>query len=246
MRRIAIASAKGGTGKTTSAVTLAHGLALAGNRVVLIDLDAQAHVGAHFGLKADAGVSHLLQGKPANCIEVRESLWVIQSGGEDLAAQERRMQNNLGSVGALRRALQCIEGFDFMLLDCPASSELLQFNGLAACDEIILPVGEDHMRLWGAQRFLQQLRRLTERTNVRPRLLGLLPTLYDVDADSTGPLERRLRKEHDGMVLQSRIRLADELRRAPAERGSVFDIAPLSPAALDYASLAQEILDIAA
>ena len=246
MRRIAIASAKGGTGKTTSAVTLAHGLALAGKRVVLVDLDAQGHVGAHFGLKPLAGVADLLQGRPAHCLEVRESLWVIQSGGEDLVAQERRMQDNLGSVGALRRALQCIEGFDFMLLDCPASSELLQFNGLAACDEVLLPVGADHMSLLGAQRFLQQLHRLTERTNVRPRLLGLLPTLYDVDAPSTGPMERRLRKEYAGSVLHSRIRLADDLRRAPVEKGSVFDVAPLSPAAMDYSILTQEILSLAA
>ena len=133
-----------------------------------------------------------------------------------------------------------------MLLDCPASSELLQFNGLAACDEVLLPVGADHMSLLGAQRFLQQLHRLTERTNVRPRLLGLLPTLYDVDAASTGPMERRLRKEYAGALLHSRIRLADDLRRAPVEKGSVFDIAPLSPAAMDYSILTQEILSLAA
>jgi chromosome partitioning protein len=246
MRRIAIASAKGGTGKTTMAVTLAHGLALSGLRVGLVDLDVQGHAALTFGLEGDGGVASLLRGEQAHCVEVRDSLWVIQSGGDQLASQERRMPHNVGSVGSLRRALQCADAFDVMILDCPASSRLLQMSGLAACDEVVLPVGTDPMSLRGAQVFLKHMHQLTQATRVRPRFLGILPNLYDASAESTGVFERRLREEHGGHVLQCRIGLADELRRAPSERGTVFDTAPLSRAALDYALLTQEILDLAA
>lgn len=246
MRRIAIGSAKGGTGKTTTAITLAHGLALSGRRVLVVDLDAQGHIGLHFGLQHDEGVSALLQGREAHCVEVRESLWVLQSGGELIAAQERRMQDNLGSFGALRRALQCAEEFDVMIIDCPATSRLMQWNGLVACDEVILPVGTDHMSLLGAGNFLEQMQRLSQQTHVRPRMLGLLPTLYDEDAVSTGVFEARLRQEYAGRVLQARIHLADDLRCAPGRNGSIFDSAPLSRSALDFVGLTQEIIDLAA
>jgi chromosome partitioning protein len=246
MRRIAIASATGGTGKTTTAITLAHGMALSGQRVLVVDLDAQGHVGLHFGLQQDEGVAALLQGRKAHCVEVRESLWVLQSGGESMAAQERRMQDNLGSVGALRRALQCATEFDAMIVDCPSTSRLMQLHGLAACDEVILPVGTDHMSLIGARRFLELMQRLATRSQIQPRLLGLLPTLYDPDAESTGTFEAALRQEYNGRVLQSRIRLADDLRSAPGRHGSIFDSAPLSQSAVDFVALTQEIVDLAA
>ncbi|MFQ5600855.1 MAG: ParA family protein [Candidatus Krumholzibacteriia bacterium] len=246
MRRIVIASAKGGTGKTTTAVSLAHGLALAGRRVVVVDCDPKRHAVVQFGVQPDSGVLALLQGDEAKVTEVRPGLRVIDSGGQALAWFERRMQDNVGSLGALERALHCVQDADYLLLDCPPCLGPLHLNAVAACDEVLLPVATDFLGLEGARQTLAAIRALEPATRVQPRPVRILPTFYEADAPSTAEFERALREEYSGHVLQTRVRLVDELRAAPARQQSVFEYDPLSIGALDYAELTEEIDSLAA
>src|SRR5262245_19977213 len=103
VRRIVICSAKGGTGKTTTAVSLAHGLALAGRRVLLVDSDPRRDAALHWGVACEGGLAAWLRGQPARAVEVRAGLHVLDSGGEALAELER--SNDPALEVYLQRAL---------------------------------------------------------------------------------------------------------------------------------------------
>ena len=246
MRRIAIAAAKGGTGKTTTAVSLAHGLTLAGRRVVLVDCDIRRHAALHFGLASGPGVAALLDGGSAAAVEVRAGLRVVDSGGPALGEVEMRLADDAADNSRLRQALACVRDADYMLLDCPPSMGPMQRNALLACDEILLPVGADFMSLLGARQTLDAIRDLPAPGGTRPRLLGLLPTFYDAAAASVVEVEAALRNSFAGQVLQTRVHFSDGLRAAPALGGTVFESDPLSRGALDYALLTEEIEDLSA
>jgi len=246
MRRIAIAAAKGGTGKTTTAVSLAHGLALAGRRVLLVDCDPKRQASTYFGVPEGTGVAGLLQGLAAEAVTVRERLRVLDSGGAALAEAEIQLAARPAAIERLRQVLAGLQDGDYVFFDCPPSLGLAHLGALAACDEIILPVGADFLALAGARQTLAVIRALPQRSGTRPRLLGLLRTFCDPDAGSDASYEAALRQEYSGQVLQTRIRTSEGLRLAPAGRHTIFEAAPLSPGALDYALLTEEIEDLAA
>jgi chromosome partitioning protein len=246
MRRIAIAAAKGGTGKTTTAVSLAHALALAGRRVLLVDCDPKRHAALHFGLPADGGLAALLHGRSAQAVEVRQGLRLVDSGGRALAALEMQLGREAGGMDALRRLVEARFAADYVLFDCPPWLGPLHVGVLLASDALVLPVGSDFLSLASARQTLDVVRELAERGSRRPRLLGILPTFYDPAAASAEQVEAVLRESYAGQVLQTRVHCSEALRLAPAQRGTVFESEPLSRAALDYALLAEEIEDLAA
>jgi chromosome partitioning protein len=237
MRRIAIAAAKGGTGKTTTAVTLAHGMALAGARVLLVDCDPRRDAASHFGLAARSGVGTWLAGESAAVDPVRRDLSVLQSGGERLAALEPDLAPATQAL-RLRRALDGLRDFDVVIVDCPAGWGSLTRLGVAACDEVIVPLAADYLSLAGAAATLRGIAALP---GAARRLLGILPTFLDRSLASAAQVESVLAELLAGRVLQTRIHVADALRDAPARRGTIFDTAPLSEAARDYAELVEEV-----
>ena len=237
---LAVAAVKGGTAKTTTAVSLAHALALAGRRVLLVDCDPKRHAALHFGLPLDGGVAALLRGESALAVEVRAGLQLVDSGGAGLAAIERGLDHELGGAEPLRQVLESAAcDVDYVLLDCPPWMGPVHRAALLACDEVLLPVSADYLSLASARPLLQLVQSLPAER--RPRLLGLLPTFYVPDAPSAAQVEAVLREAFAGHVLQTRIHLSEALRAAPAQRGTVFDSDPLSRGALDYALLATEI-----
>jgi len=239
MRRIAIWAAKGGTGKTTTAVTLAHGLALAGERVLLVDCDPRGDAGLHFGLAAGAGLAAWLGGDDAEAVEVRPGLRVLRSGGAALAALESALATPDAGT-RLRTALAGVADTSIVILDCAAGSGALVRLALAAADEIVMPLAADYLSLASAEAALASL--APAGGGPAPRLLGILPTFLDASAASAIEVEAVLAQLHSGRVLQTRIGIADALRDAPARRGTIFDCEPLSRAALEYAALVDEVL----
>lgn len=237
MRRIAIAAAKGGTGKTTTAVTLAHGLALAGQRVLLVDCDPRRDAASHFGLGARPGIAEWLTGRAAEAIAVRDGLHVLQSGGEALAALEPELVRAAATT-MLRRAFETVRDFDVAIVDCPAGWGALTRLGVAACGEVLVPLAADYLSLASAG---VTLRGLAAIPGAAPRLLGILPTFLDRTQASTADVESVLAELLAGRVLQTRIGVAEALRDAPARRGTIFDTDPLSRAAREYAELVEEV-----
>jgi chromosome partitioning protein len=237
MRRIAIAAAKGGTGKTTTAVTLAHALALAGRRVLLVDCDPRRHASLHFGVPPSSGLAGWLAGARAEAFEVRAGLRVLDSGGPALC--HFGALSGADAEERLRRRLSTLPETDYLLLDCAPDSGVWQRRTLLAADEVLVPVGSDFLGLAGAEALREMLAAMP-RQSAR-RFLGILPTFYEPGSCSAEQFESQLEARFPESKLDVRVRTCEALRLAAASRGTVYDSEPLARGALDYAELAERL-----
>ena len=183
MRRIAVQNLKGGTAKTTTAVSLAHALALRGRRVLLLDADAQGNVAACLGLKAHGpSIYHLLveEAASARCIAPtgREGLEVLPSD-KSLAAAEILFQSMPRREEVLSLRLRGLSGYDYVIVDCAPALSLLHQNALLFADELVIPISAEFLALRGAQQILDSMKLLRRYFDRVPSLLGVLPTLVD-------------------------------------------------------------------
>ena len=259
MRSIAVLNQKGGVGKTTTAVNLSAALAAVGQRVCLLDLDPQAHASLHVGLVPsghDKSIYDVLTGD-TSLAEVRqkvsENLWVVGSN-IDLAAAEVELVGVVGREIILRDKLaDDTAEFDYLIIDCPPSLGILTLNALAAVDEVFLPLQPHFLALHGLSKLLQTIELVAKRLNDRLRLSGVILCLFesgtrlalevsrDVEDFFTGARDLR-GPWADVHLFQTRIRRNIRLAEAPSFGQSIFQYAPDSNGAEDYARLAEEVL----
>lgn len=248
MRTIAIANQKGGVGKTTTAVTLAHDLARKGYTTVLVDLDAQGNAAACLGLSPAPGLYKLLLGlAPLDELltEARPGLdlWLLASDASTakvktaLAAEPYR-------ESILARALAPLEA-DFIILDCGPSRDLLHDLAHHAAGEVVIPTACDHLSLAGVKQQLDSLQIVQEHGH-SIECLAILPTFYDsVTTESQANL-RRLVDAFGPLVLPA-IPRATRLREAPAVGQTLWEYLSESyPACQAYSYLTARVLEGAA
>lgn len=259
MRSIAVINQKGGVGKTTTAVNLSAGLAAAGKRVGIVDLDPQAHATLHLGIDPRTPRNttyHLLTGDAEF-----SSMWRTVDGGLkvaaahlDLAAAEVELAGVVGREVILRDKLARVaHELDYLLIDCPPSLGLLTLNALAAVEDVFLPLQPHFLALHGLSKLMQTVGLVAERLNERLRMAGVVLCLYEsgtrLAAEVTSDVQEffdHLRDE--GPVWQhvrlfsSRIRRNIRLAEAPSFGKSIFGYDPHSPGAADYEALASEVL----
>jgi len=278
MRSIAVANQKGGVGKTTTSVNLAVGLARAGRRVCLVDLDPQAHATLHVGVPpGGSGVSayDVIAGdKPlsAALVPVGESLAVVPSH-IDLSAVELALANRPGRETILRDRIAAEPRFggrsaqpgaepgaaadhpplfDYLIVDCPPSLGLLSLNAMAAVDEVLLPLQPHFLALHGLSKLLETIELVSEHVNPRLRLLGVALCMYEAGTRLASEIGRDVEAfltqaegAHPawggGRLFAARIRRNIRLAEAPSFGQSIFDYAPTSHGAEDYAALAAEV-----
>jgi len=125
MRKIAIMTLKGGTGKTTTAVNVAHGLSLSGKRVLLIDCDPQRSISSTFGVESESGLDKLLLTGDVEILQVRDNLFVIDSGGRGLAEVEMKLGFQRDGKMRLSNALRYLKGCDYVICDCSPSINII-------------------------------------------------------------------------------------------------------------------------
>jgi chromosome partitioning protein len=234
--RLAIFNHKGGTGKTTTSVSIAAGLANRGLRVLLVDTDSQGNVSVSLGAKADKTLYHVLvMGvRPQDAaIRVRPNLDLIASN-ETLAAAELYLAGRQNRDRVLRERLSPgFEGYDVVVLDCSPSLSLMNQNALVAADGIIVPVACDFLSLVGVRQVIKTVRNVNALLHHPVEIYGVLPTFFDARAricrDSLDAL-----KEHFGDRVMPPIRSATRLKEAPAQGQTIFEFAPDSHAAEDY------------
>ena len=258
MRTIAIINQKGGVGKTTTAVNVAAALADCGERVLLIDLDPQAHASLHLGLAIgdvpsiydvlidDVSLSDAWQ-------KTGENLWLVYSH-IDLAAAEVELAGVVGREVILRDKLAAVESeFDYVLIDCPPSLGILTLNALAAVDEVLLPMQPHFLALHGLSKLLETIQLVARRLNSRLKLSGVVFCMYDSGTRLAAEVTRDVDEffirsaEHQSpwssaQAFHTRVRRNIRLAEAPSFGQSIFQYAPDSNGAQDYRQLADEIL----
>lgn len=242
MKKIAIITSKGGTGKTTTAINLGHGLALCGKRVLIIDCDAQRNVAIAFDVRGRKTLCDLLQHGDVEVIEVRENLFVIDSGGRDLAEIEMVLAGKRGRERRLDMALEKLRGCDVVICDCSPTINLININAITFADEVIIPISMDYFAQAGARQTMQIIDEINEHSVTDTSIMGILPTFYDGRTKLSRDVLDTLRNRFPNEVFQSVIRVNTSLREAPSFNQTIFEYSPMSRGALDYYQLTEEFL----
>jgi chromosome partitioning protein len=240
MRKIAIVNMKGGVGKTTTAVHVAAGMAARGRRVLLIDADPQGNIGHGFRLRHPRTIEDLLTGEAS--LEgvivrgVRERLDAIASTPAAFSL-ERRLAGETQRETILARRLRGLTGYDAVVIDSSPAMNLLTYNALLYCDEIIVPVGMDLMAIIGARQTLNGVAEVKDLwPDRRLDLLAVLPTFTSASNNATKAAMEALEQDPQmGPYLFSPgIRQCIDLNYATSQRQTIWEYAPRSRAAEDY------------
>jgi chromosome partitioning protein len=242
-RRIAVFNHKGGTGKTTTAVSVAAALAARGKRVLLVDTDAQGNVAASLGLRTDKSLYHVVvMGlSPAEAAQpVRANLDVLGSN-ETLAAAELYLAGRRERDRVLRdRLASTSQLYDVVILDCSPSLSLMNQNALVFADSLLVPVACDYLSLVGVRQVLKTVKNVNQLLHHPVRIGGVIPTMYDARAKICQDALSTLR-EHFGDRCLRPIRATAKIKEAPAHQKTIFEWAEGSNAARDYDDVVDQL-----
>lgn len=250
MRTIAIVNQKGGVGKTTTTLNLAHALALAGQRVLALDMDPQGqltlglghHVNGHGG-----GLDRVLLDGVSLAqaiVEARPNLALVPAG-ERLAELEYLSEGGAQRGLRLQQALAAqrqAAAHDYVLVDAPPSTGLLAMNVLMAVEEVLVPVSGDYLGLHGLSRFVQVLRYIDE-TLGRRTLLWVALTRYSERRRLAREVRDKLTEYFPGAVLATAVRESAALAESPGFGKTIFEYRPRDRGADDYRALASDLMN---
>ena len=247
MKVIAVANQKGGVGKTTTSVNLAASLAQMGKRVLLVDMDPQGNATMSSAIEknglelsvldlllAEASLSQCLVESPTGQFSV------LPANG-DLTAAEVELIEVEGKEKRLKEGLhQGKASFDFVLIDCPPSLNMLTVNAMVACDSILITMQCEYFALEGLSALLNTIRRINETVNFGLEIEGILRTMYDPRNSLTTEVSEQLFDHFGGLVYRTVIPRNVRLAEAPShgEPGIVYD--RYSRGARAYMALAEE------
>jgi chromosome partitioning protein len=245
-RVLAVFNHKGGTGKTTTAVHVAAGLAARGARVLLVDADGQGNVAASLGLEAERSLYHVLvMGLPFEQAKIaaRPNLDVI-TANETLAAAELYIagQRNRDRVMASRLG-RARDSYDYMIIDCSPSLSLLNQNALVLADAVLCPVACDYLSLIGIRQVVRTVKHVNKILNHPVNFWGVLPTLFDSRARICNEALDTLKKNFRDVCLDP-IHFAIRVKEAPSLGKTLFEYAPNSTAAADYWRVIERLMNV--
>ena len=249
MRTVAVANQKGGCGKTTTTVNLAAAFALLGKRVLLIDLDPQAHATIGLGCdpeSLDKTVFNLFTetNLPASSMmagSIVEGLTLLPSNIL-LSGIEFQLASMEGREHVLSDRLNEVNGsYDVCFIDCSPSLSLLTLNALVASDEVIIPVQTHYYALEGLRQLLETIDIVKKRFNHELEILGILLTFVESRTKLSKQVQRQMREYFGDLVFDTVIHKDVKLAEAPSAHEPVFTYAPQCKGAVEHKILAEEI-----
>jgi chromosome partitioning protein len=249
-RVLAVANQKGGVGKSTTAVNIGAYLALAGARVLVIDLDPQGNASTGLGLdhrEIEPSIYDVLTGDAPPATAIRATgvadLHILPST-IDLAGAEVELVSTMSRETRLRRALESIDHqYDTILIDCPPSLGLLTVNALAAADELLIPIQCEYYALEGLGQLLRNVELVRANLNPELRIGGIVLTMYDGRTRLALQVVDEVRKHFTDVVYQTVVPRSVRLSEAPGYGLPIALYDPLSRGGIAYRDLTFELAE---
>jgi chromosome partitioning protein len=247
---VAVANQKGGVGKSTTAVNLGAYLALAGARILVVDLDPQGNASTGLGLdhrRIEPSVYDVLMGEAEAADAIRQtpvSNLDILPSTIDLAGAEVELVNALSRETRLRQALGTVRyGYDVVFIDCPPSLGLLTVNALAAADELLIPIQCEYYALEGLGQLLRNVDLVRVNLNPGLHIGGIVLTMYDGRTRLAEQVVQEVRKHFSDLVYHTVVPRSVRLSEAPGYGVPIALYDPLSRGGIAYRDLAFELAD---
>jgi chromosome partitioning protein len=247
-RIIAVANQKGGVGKTTTAVNLGAALAELSYRVLIVDLDPQANATTGVGIDPrsfELSMYDVLMrdAKMEDAVEpTRMKNLFIAPATIDLAGAEIELVPTFSRELKLRRALESIAGdFDYTLVDCPPSLGLITVNGLAAADEVLVPIQCEYYALEGLGQLLRNVNLVKNNLNERLTLTTIVLTMYDGRTKLAEQVAEEVRSHFGNRVCRNVIPRTVRISEAPSFGQPITAFDSGSRGAIAYRELAKEV-----
>ncbi|SDY94130.1 ParA family protein [Hymenobacter psychrophilus] len=241
---LAFTNQKGGVGKTTSTANVGAGLARAGQRVLLVDLDPQANLTKGLGLSdAEQNVYGALLGEyPLKAYSLHKNLALV-AGSSALSGFEKVKGDELDREFLLKDLLEPLrDRCDFILLDCPPALGLVTLNAYACAQALYIPLEAQLYATDGLEKVLDLVGRVQRRLNPDMKVGGVFFTRHDKRKVLRRDTAEQLRVQYPDLVLDTVIRESIALGEAPHLGKDIFSYAPQSAGAADYQALVAEIL----
>lgn len=260
---IGVVNQKGGVGKTTTSVNLGAALAQKGKKVLLVDVDPQSNLTTHLGIATkdeppqpnatrpvpEFSIFDILKGTKSfrEVIITRSEKLDVAPSSLLLSAADLELGGVVGRELILKRALEKIkDSYDVIVIDCPPALGLLSLNVLAAVQQVVIPVQSEYLALHGVRQLLDTIDQVRSIYNQSLIVGGVLICLHDSRKRLARAVADTIRNYFGDLVFDTVVRENVALAEAPAGGQTIFEYAPKSTGAEDYAALAEEILHVEA